>query len=52
MKRLILAAVLAAGAIGAVGAAQADDALKAAIAGEHRSAANAARDAARHPYET
>jgi predicted methyltransferase len=51
MKRLILATVLAAGAIGAVGAAQADDALKAVIAGEHRTA-NAARDNARHPYET
>jgi predicted methyltransferase len=48
MKRLILAALLAAGAAGAV---QADDALKAVIAGEHR-AANAARDSARHPYET
>jgi len=49
MKRLILAAMLAASA---AGAAHADDALKAAIAGKHRSAANAARDAARHPYET
>ena len=48
MKRLILAALLAAGAAGGV---QADDALKAVIAGEHR-AANAARDNARHPYET
>ncbi|MGI4720084.1 MAG: class I SAM-dependent methyltransferase [Janthinobacterium lividum] len=53
MKRLILAAGVAATlATGAIGAAQADDALKAAIAGEHRSAANKARDAARHPYET
>jgi predicted methyltransferase len=50
MKRLILAAMLATGLAG--GAAHADDALKAAIAGEHRSAANKARDAARHPYET
>jgi predicted methyltransferase len=49
MKRLFLAAVLAcAGA----NAAHADDALKAAIAGQQRSAANAARDDARHPYET
>ena len=32
--------------------AQADDALKAAIAGAHRTPANVARDAARHPYET
>ena len=48
MKRLILAAMLAAGAAGAV---HADDALKAAIAGEHRST-NAARDTWRHPYET
>ncbi|MBQ5946190.1 class I SAM-dependent methyltransferase [Massilia sp. ST3] len=49
MKRLILAAMLA---TGLAGAAQADDALKAAIAGEHRSAANKARDVYRHPYET
>jgi predicted methyltransferase len=49
MKRLILTAMLAAGLCGA---AQADDALKAAIAGNHRAAANSARDAARHPYET
>jgi predicted methyltransferase len=48
MKRMILAALLA---VGAAGAVQADDALKAVIAGEHRSA-NAARDNARHPYET
>ncbi|MDB5748413.1 MAG: methyltransferase [Massilia sp.] len=48
MKRLILATLLA---VGAAGAAQADDALKAAIAGEHR-ASNAARDQYRHPYET
>ena len=49
MKRLILAALLA---TGMAGAAHADDALKASIAGEHRAAANKARDAARHPYET
>lgn len=29
-----------------------DEALRAALAGAHRSAANRARDAARHPYET
>jgi predicted methyltransferase len=51
MKRLILAAMLATG-LASAGTAMADDALKAAIAGEHRSAANKARDAARHPYET
>jgi predicted methyltransferase len=49
MKRLILALALAAGTIHA---AQADDALKAAIAGKERTPANAARDPARHPYET
>jgi predicted methyltransferase len=49
MKRLILAAIAAAGL---AGVAHADDALKAAIAGSHRPAANSARDAARHPYET
>jgi predicted methyltransferase len=51
MKRLILAALLAVGAVGAASATQADDALKAAIAGEHR-AQNARRDVYRHPYET
>jgi predicted methyltransferase len=50
MKRLITATLLAAGLL--AGAAQADDALKAAIAGSHRVAANVARDGARHPYET
>ncbi len=50
MKRLITAALLAVGML--AGAAQADDALKAVIAGSHRVAANAARDGARHPYET
>jgi predicted methyltransferase len=49
MKRLILAAMLA---TGLADAAHADDALKSAIAGEHRVAANKARDTARHPYET
>ena len=49
MKRLILAAFLA---TGLAGAAHADDALKAAIASKDRAPANAARDAARHPYET
>ena len=49
MKRLILATLLA---TGLAGAAHADDALEAAIGGSHRSAANAARDAYRHPYET
>jgi predicted methyltransferase len=49
MKRLILAAMLAASAAGAV---HADDALKAALAGSHRAPANSARDAARHPVET
>jgi predicted methyltransferase len=49
MKRLILAGMLA---LGTVHAAQADDALKAAIASKERTPANVARDAARHPYET
>lgn len=49
MKRLILAALLAAGM---AGAAHADDALKAAIASKDRTPANVARDSARHPYET
>jgi predicted methyltransferase len=49
MKRLILAALLA---TGLAGAAHADDALRAATAGEHRGAANKARDVHRHPYET
>ncbi|HEY1042921.1 MAG TPA: methyltransferase [Telluria sp.] len=49
MKRLILAAMLAAGL---AGTAHADDKLKAAIEGAHRTPANVARDAARHPYET
>ena len=48
MKRLILAAMLA---TGIAGAAHADDALKSAIAGEHRAAANKARDAFRRCWE-
>lgn len=51
MKRLILAALLAVSAAGAASATPADDALKAAIAAEHR-ADNAKRDVYRHPYET
>ena len=50
MKLLILAALLA--ATGCASTVQADDALKAAIAGKDRTPANAARDSARHPYET
>jgi predicted methyltransferase len=38
--------------LGATGAAQADDALKSAIAAAIAHAANAARDVYRHPYET
>ena len=49
MKRLILAAMLTAGL---AGAAQADDALKAAIASKDRTPENVVRDSARHPYET
>jgi predicted methyltransferase len=58
MKRFILAALLGAGLAGAALADtkadnKADDSqLRAAIAGSHRSAANVARDAWRHPYET
>ncbi|TFW13701.1 methyltransferase [Massilia arenosa] len=51
MKHLIAAALLAVGLTGTVHAAE-DAALKAAIAGSHRSAANVARDQYRHPYET
>ena len=51
MKRLILAAMLAVGLCGAVQAAD-DLALKAAVAAPTRTAANVARDGARHPYET
>ena len=49
MKHWISAAALA---LGLLGPAQADDALKAAIAGAHRTPAFATRDAWRHPYET
>jgi predicted methyltransferase len=55
MKRFILAALMGAALAGTAFAdtKTADDAqLRAAIAGSHRSAANAARDGARHPYET
>ena len=51
MKQLILAAMLAVGLCGAVQAAD-DVALKNAIAAPTRTAANVARDSARHPYET
>ena len=52
-RRTFTAALLAAGLPGcALTAAPADDAaLRAAIDGAHRSAANRARDPARHPYE-
>lgn len=49
MKRLLIGAILA---CSFTLPALADDSLKAAIAGTHRSADNVARDAARHPYET
>lgn len=49
MKQWISAAVMT---LGLLGTAQADDALKAAIAGAHRTPAYAARDVWRHPYET
>ena len=48
---LVWAAALVTG-LASVGAAQADDALKAALAGAQRAPAATARDAARHPYET
>jgi predicted methyltransferase len=51
MKRIILAALLAAGAAGVSASALADDALKTAIGAPHR-ADNAKRDVYRHPYET
>ena len=50
MKKLILAALLAAGMMNAASAA--DDALQAAIASPTRTPANVARDAWRHPYDT
>lgn len=49
MKQWISAAALA---LGLLGSALADDALKAAIAGAQRTPANVARDGWRHPYET
>jgi predicted methyltransferase len=54
MKRFILAALLGAALAGtALADNKTDDSqLRAAIAGSHRSAANVARDAYRHPYET
>jgi predicted methyltransferase len=58
MKRFILAALLGAGLAGTALAnpdldKKTDDTqLRAAIASSHRSAANVARDAYRHPYET
>jgi predicted methyltransferase len=58
MKRFILATLLGVGLAGAaladtnVDNKAGDSQLRAAIAGSHRSAANAARDAYRHPYET
>jgi len=51
MKTLILASLLACGLL-ANGAAMADDALQAAIAGDQRIPGNVARDGARHPYQT
>jgi predicted methyltransferase len=50
MKRIILAGLMALSAVS--GAAMADDALKAAVAGPVRSATNTPRDVYRHPYET
>jgi len=51
MKQFLLAVSLLAG-IGASQVSVADDVLKAAIAGQQRTPANAVRDSARHPYET
>jgi predicted methyltransferase len=51
MKQFLLAVSMITG-IGASQAALADDALKAAIAGQQRTPANTVRDSARHPYET
>ncbi|NCT82918.1 MAG: class I SAM-dependent methyltransferase [Comamonadaceae bacterium] len=50
MKTWLTATLVAAAAVGAQ--AQAADPLKAAVAAEHRSVGNVARDPARHPYET
>ncbi|RYY76528.1 MAG: methyltransferase [Gammaproteobacteria bacterium] len=49
MKKILISAVLACSFILPV---HAEDALKTAISGSHRSAENVARDPARHPYET
>ena len=51
IKRIMFGFGMTLGLLGA-GAAHADDALKAAIAGAQRTPANVARDPARHPYET
>ncbi|MFZ6733102.1 class I SAM-dependent methyltransferase [Undibacterium sp. Ji42W] len=51
MKQFLLAMGLITG-LACSQAALADDALKAAIAGQQRTPANAIRDSARHPYET
>lgn len=50
MKTCFIAATLAIAGLGAQ--AQAGDPLQAAVAAEHRTVGNVARDAARHPYET
>ena len=52
MKRMILAAAVLAGSLAATAQAADDAQLRAAVAGSHRTAANVARDGARHPYET
>ncbi|MBY0572380.1 MAG: methyltransferase [Undibacterium sp.] len=52
MKKLFLAGLLSVSLFGAAVSQAQDLNLKAAIAGKHRSAENAARDSARHPYET
>jgi predicted methyltransferase len=51
-RRQCLLAGLAASALPVRAQGEADDGLQAALAGSHRSAANRARDAARHPAET
>ena len=51
MKQFLFAVSLLTGIV-ASQSAMADDALKAAIAGQQRTPANAVRDNARHPYET
>ncbi|NGZ83047.1 class I SAM-dependent methyltransferase [Duganella aceris] len=52
MKRYALAALASTMLFAATGAAQADDALKAAVAAKSRTPANVERDVYRHPYET